>query len=110
MMEDETGFLSKEDDDKERIKILLNKILLDLNEKKVTTIVEGETTIYLKIVTHQPDPPIVYDHLVPLFCPDYENMPLDIWDLTTQQVQHKHIITPFFFLQINTHNNYLYFF
>lgn len=43
MMEDETGFLSR-DDEKEELKLeritkLLGNILSDLNEKKVTTII-----------------------------------------------------------------------
>ena len=47
---------------------------------------EGETTIYLKILNHKADPPPVLDHLVPLLHEQYENTPIDIWDLTTQQV------------------------
>lgn len=47
---------------------------------------EGETTIYLKILNHKPDPQPVLDHLVPLLCESYENTPIDVWDLTTQQV------------------------
>lgn len=43
MMEDETGYLSRETEKEEvkidRLKRLLAKILIDLNEKKVTTIV-----------------------------------------------------------------------
>lgn len=84
MMEDESGFLSR--DDKSGIFKVLNKVLQDLNDKKVTTIVEGETTIYLKIVSHQNDPPIIHDHLVPLIRPEFQKMPNDSWDLTTQQV------------------------
>ena len=42
-MEDESGFLSREDEIEEakieRIQKLLSKIFYDLNEKKVTTIV-----------------------------------------------------------------------
>lgn len=38
-MEDETGFLSKEDENKTRIQDLLMKVLQDLNERQVTTIV-----------------------------------------------------------------------
>lgn len=109
MMEDESGFLSREDEKEElkleRITKLLSNILSDLNEKKVTTIIgkwlqisfrnikiylsiyaEGETTIYLKILNHKADPPPVLDHLVPLLHEQYENTPIDIWDLTTQQV------------------------
>lgn len=37
-------------------------------------------------MTHQPDPQIVEDHLVPLLCPEFHDMPIDVWDLTTQQV------------------------
>lgn len=48
--------------------------------------IEGDTTIYLKIVTHKPDPPVVKDHMVPLLLVDYKNTPLENWDLTTQQV------------------------
>lgn len=85
-MEDESGFLSKEDESKGHIFRVLNKVLTDLNQKKVTTIVEGETTIYLKIVSHRNDPPPVHDHLVPLMCPQFGETPVDAWDLTTQQV------------------------
>ncbi|XP_037038641.1 GATOR complex protein NPRL2 [Bradysia coprophila] len=90
MMEDETEFLSR-DDEKEELKLdritkLLTNILTDLNERKVTTIIEGETTIYLKILNPKPDPQPVLDHLVPLLCEAYENAPIDVWDLTTQQV------------------------
>lgn len=56
MMEDESGFLSKEEN-KPRIQNMLSKILKDLNEKQVSTIFEGENTIYLKIVKLQDDPP-----------------------------------------------------
>lgn len=40
-MEDESGFLSRENEEAKmkRIQTLLTKILFDLNEKKVTTIV-----------------------------------------------------------------------
>lgn len=48
--------------------------------------IEGDTTIYLKIVIHKPDPPVVKDHMVPLLLVDFKNTPLDKWDLTTQQV------------------------
>lgn len=86
MMEEETGFLSKDKDDKLHLQKLLLQILTDLNENKVTTIVEGENTIYLKIVTHLPDPPTVHDHMVPLLISEYKNVPLEMWDLTTQQI------------------------
>lgn len=86
-MEDESGFLSKEDDKKENVFKVLNKVLTDLNQKKVTTIIEGETTIYLKIVSHLNDPPAVYDHLVPLISQQFNEIPIDAWDLTTQQVK-----------------------
>lgn len=53
MMEDETAYLSreteKEESKVERIKHLLAKILFDLNEKKVTTIV-GKSKRNLHIV------------------------------------------------------------
>lgn len=84
MMEDESAFLSRED--KSGIFKVLNNVLQDLNDHKVTTIVEGETTIYLKIVSHQNDPPTIHDHLVPLIRPEFQRMPNDSWDLTTQQV------------------------
>lgn len=86
MMEDETGFLSKDDDNKLEIQNVLAKVLSDLNEKRVTTIVEGETTIHLKIVSIKSDPPPVLDHMVPLFNTHYTNIPCEVWDLTTQQI------------------------
>lgn len=51
MMEDETGFLSR-DDEKEELKLeritkLLSNILTDLNEKKVTTII-GMSSVRFK--------------------------------------------------------------
>lgn len=86
MMEDETGFLSRERDNEIGIQKVLTKVLRDLNEKRMTTIVEGETTIYLQILTPRPDPPHVMDHMVPLLSSEYENMPSEVWDLTTQQI------------------------
>lgn len=85
MIETEYGFLSR-DEYRPRIQNMLSKIMKDLNEKKVCTVIEGETTIYLKIVRIADDPPDVYDHQVPLLRPEFRNMSFDSWDLTTQQV------------------------
>ncbi|CAO1394301.1 unnamed protein product [Diamesa tonsa] len=85
MMEDETGFLSKEDN-KSKIQSILNKILKDLNEKYLSTVIEGETTIHLKIVKIQTDPPLCFDSQVPVLKSEFENMSLESWDLTTRQV------------------------
>ncbi|XP_055628771.1 GATOR complex protein NPRL2 isoform X2 [Toxorhynchites rutilus septentrionalis] len=85
MMEEETGFLSNSSNNT-RIQNLLTCILHDLNGKQVATIVEGETTIYLKITKLKPDPSLVQDHQVPLICKGFENISLESWDLTTQQV------------------------
>lgn len=94
-MEDESGFLSKDEDNKLNVFKVLNKVLNDLNQTKVTTIIEGETTIYLKIVSHYCDPMLVYDHLVPLMNPQFNELPIDAWDLTTQQVT-DHVTVHFF--------------
>lgn len=85
-MEAESGFLSK-DDRKENVFKFLQKVLTDLNMHKKTTIIEGETTIELKIVSHFTDPPPIHDHLVPFLSPKFQTIPLDSWDLTTQQVK-----------------------
>ncbi|XP_052859712.1 GATOR complex protein NPRL2 [Anopheles cruzii] len=85
MMEEETSFLSCSEKNG-NIHNLLTCILRDLNECQVATIVEGSTTIYLKIGRLKPDPPPVQDHQVPLLCRGFEDTDLDAWDLTTQQV------------------------
>lgn len=85
MIETECGFLSK-DEYRPRIQNLLGKIMKDLNETRVCTVIEGETTIYLKIVRITEDPPDVHDHQVPILRPEFRNMSFDSWDLTTQQV------------------------
>lgn len=85
MIENECGFLSK-DEHRPKINAMLNKIMKDLNETRVCTIVEGETTIYLRISKIPNDPPDVYNHQVPILKPEYQNMSLEHWDLTTQQV------------------------
>jgi nitrogen permease regulator 2-like protein len=85
MIETECAFLSR-DEYRPRIQLMLNKIMKDLNEKRTCTIVEGETTIYLKIVRIAEDPPEVNDFQVPILRPEFKNMSLDSWDLTTQQV------------------------
>lgn len=85
MMEAESTFLSK-DETKENVFKVLNKVLTDLNASKMTTIIEGETTIHLKIISHFSDPPVIYDHLVPLLNDHFKNIPRESWDLTTQQV------------------------
>uniref|UniRef100_A0A6M2DGE4 Putative nitrogen permease regulator 2-like protein n=1 Tax=Xenopsylla cheopis TaxID=163159 RepID=A0A6M2DGE4_XENCH len=82
-MEEESGFLS--DGDTTRYFGLLDRVLNDLNTYRQCTVVEGETTIYLKIVQAATDPPIVKDHVVPVFVEEYLAKPED-WDLTTQQV------------------------
>lgn len=85
MMEIESAFLSK-DETRENVFNVLNKVLTDLNRSKKTTIIEGETTIHLKIVEQFNDPPQIHDHMVPLFNEKFSQFPLDSWDLTTQQV------------------------
>ncbi|KAL7743393.1 hypothetical protein ACLKA6_008365 [Drosophila palustris] len=85
MMEEESCFLSREDD-KLRLQNIFQTVLRDLNERKVATIVEGDNTIYLKIVMHKPDPPSVKDHMVPLLLANLRDTPLENWDLTTQQI------------------------
>lgn len=85
MMEAESTFLSR-DENKENVFKVLDKVLTDLNANKMTTIVEGETTIHLKITSHFSDPPMIYDHLVPLLNDKFKGIPRDAWDLTTQQV------------------------
>lgn len=85
MMEAESTFLSK-DESKENVFKVLNKVLNDLNASKMTTIVEGETTIHLKIISHFNDPPMIYDHLVPLLNDKFKDIPREAWDLTTHQV------------------------
>ncbi|XP_031628236.1 GATOR complex protein NPRL2 [Contarinia nasturtii] len=85
MMEAESTFLSR-DEGKANVFKVLNKVLTDLNANKATTIVEGETTIHLKIISYFSDPPIIYDHLVPMFNDKFKDIPRDTWDLTTQQV------------------------
>lgn len=108
MMEEETCFLSSGggEDNKMKLKKLFERVMKDLNEHKISTIVgkwdklvnfqrnikvscvlaEGDTTIYLKIVTHKPDPPPVKEHMVPLLLQEFKDTPIDNWDLTTQQV------------------------
>lgn len=85
MIETECGFLSR-DEFRPRISHMLNKIMKDLNETRVCTIIEAETTIYLKIARIADDPPTVFDHQVPTIRPEFRNMSFDSWDLTTQQV------------------------
>lgn len=94
MMEDESGFLSKDDDNKLNVFNVLTKVLNDLNQTKMTTIVEGETTIYLKIISHFNDPLVVHDHLVPFLEPPYRGTSIDSWDLTTQQVNFRTNLSP----------------
>lgn len=95
MMEAESTFLSK-DEGKQNVFKVLNKVLTDLNANKMTTIIEGETTIHLKIISHYSDPPTISDHMVPLLNDKFKDIPREAWDLTTQQVRET-----FFFFQFN---------
>lgn len=88
LLEEEHCFLSSSSN-YDKIQAILQQTLQELNEKQVTTIVEGETTIYLKIVNSQKspeDPPEVLDHHVPELNEPYTEIPLDHWDLTSQQI------------------------
>jgi hypothetical protein len=88
MMEMENNFLSN-DLYRPRIQLMLDKIITDLNETRVCTITEEETTVFLKIVKIAEDPPEVHDFQVPVLKKEFENMSLgewDLFDLTTQQV------------------------
>lgn len=46
MMEEESCFLSKEDDNKLKLKKIFETVINDLNEKKVTTIVGKFTEMF----------------------------------------------------------------
>lgn len=85
MMEAESMFLSR-DGGKENVLKVLTKVLTDLNARKMTTIIEGETTIHLKIISHYCDPSVIYDHMVPILNDTFKDIPREAWDLTTQQV------------------------
>lgn len=86
MLEDESEFLSQDEENYDRIKKILESTLMDLNEKRETKIVEGETTIFLKIVQTHDDPPEVDEHQVPHLMKEFRNLSLEFWDLTTQQI------------------------
>jgi hypothetical protein len=85
MMEMEVNFLSNEEY-RPKIQHMLNKIITDLNETRVCTVTEEESTVFLKIVKIAEDPPEVSDFQVPVLRKGCGNMSLDEWDLTTQQV------------------------
>ncbi|XP_021927171.1 GATOR complex protein NPRL2 [Zootermopsis nevadensis] len=88
-MEQESGFLSNEnksESEKVRLSTMLKQILEDLNSHRMTTVIEGTTTMHLKVVKVASDPPHVSDHHVPLFIMDQNMYREQQWDLTTQQV------------------------
>lgn len=85
LMEEEE-FLSQVDDNHDKILRILESTLRDLNANGVTTIVEGEITIHLKIIRNPEDPPPVLDHQVPQLRIEFADIPLEAWDLTTQHV------------------------
>ncbi|XP_066998360.1 GATOR1 complex protein NPRL2 [Anabrus simplex] len=87
-MEQETGFLSSENQSSEKLRLplMLNQILMDLNLHGKSTVIEGTTTMHLKVVKMAPDPPSVADHHVPIFTIDQNLFREQHWDLTTQQV------------------------
>ncbi|GLH15915.1 GATOR complex protein NPRL2, partial [Gryllus bimaculatus] len=88
MMEQESGFLSDENtsNEKLRLPLILQQILRDLNSCGMSTVIEGTTTMHLKVVKISPDPPPIFDHLVPIFTVDRNSFREQQWDLTTQQV------------------------
>lgn len=85
MLEMEYSYLSNEEF-RPRIQRMLNKIITDLNESRQSVITEEETSIYLKIARIADDPCEVFDFQVPTLKAEFENVPLESWDLTTQQV------------------------
>lgn len=88
-MEQESDFLSNEnktEHEKGRLPAMLKQILEDLNSHGMTTVIEGTTTMHLKVVKVASDPPHVSDHHVPIFIVDQNVFREELWDLTTQQV------------------------
>lgn len=84
LMEHESSFLSKQ---KDKLQEFLSRILHDLNNKGFSQIIQDNMTIFLKLISAPDDPPRVFDHLVPhIRSPEFHEIPLENWDLTTQQI------------------------
>ena len=46
----------------------------------------GTSTLHLKVIQVAAEPPLVFDHHVPVFTSEFAPLKQDYWDLTTKQV------------------------
>ncbi|XP_046985009.1 GATOR complex protein NPRL2 isoform X1 [Schistocerca americana] len=88
-MEEEGCFLSQvssETTKHHQLFSILKQILNNLNATGMSTVREGEMTMFLKVVRAATDPPPVMDHHVPIFTTEKGVFQEEQWDLTTQQL------------------------
>eukprot|EP00095_Tigriopus_kingsejongensis_P003425 maker-scaffold1323_size47899-snap-gene-0.12 protein:Tk03425 transcript:maker-scaffold1323_size47899-snap-gene-0.12-mRNA-1 annotation:"hypothetical protein AaeL_AAEL003870" len=64
---------------------MLEKILVELNEKSRATVLAGEYVLQLQVIGNSPDPPNVYDYSVPVLYNVWNDIHQEDFDLTTKQ-------------------------
>ena len=84
MLEKENEFLSKEENT-EQLKLLMEKVYYQLNDKNKAIVQVGRYMLNLKVVPNKPDPPSIHDWNVPVLLID-RNFEKDDWDLTTKEI------------------------
>ena len=106
-LEMEQNFLSTETN-RAKLPQLLGQILSDLNRGGMCTLTGkldftpthlllylwiiffetvGPSKLHLKVIQVAAEPPLVFDHHVPVFTSEFAPLKQDYWDLTTKQVQ-----------------------
>ena len=87
MLEKENEFISREEHTEE-LKILMEEVYFQLNDKHKAIVQVGRYMLNLKVVPNRTDPPPIHEWSVPVLLID-RNLGKDDWDLTTKEVYFK---------------------
>ena len=70
----------------DQIEAMLEQVYTDMNNQGRSVVVYGQNSLQLSVIDLGSDPPLVFDHQVPLLSVDTDYFHPDQWDLTTTQI------------------------
>jgi len=80
------GVEDTQEDKVDQIEAMLEQVYTDMNNQGRSVVVYGQNSLQLSVIDLGSDPPLVFDHQVPLLSVDTDYFHPDQWDLTTTQI------------------------